>query len=273
MAEVRVLVLRAAGSNCDEETAFAFERAGASADRVHVNRLHERPALLEAYQVLAIPGGFTYGDDLGAGTVLANELVCRLRDQLAAFLDSGRLMIGICNGFQVLVKTGFLPALPEQETKVPGRESEDPRARDRQATLAWNLSARFEDRWVRLVVPPSKCVFTRGLPAVIELPVAHGEGRFMTRDEGTLQRLVESGQVVFQYGDAAGRPTEEYPANPNGSPLGIAGVCDPTGRVLGLMPHPERYVQGTHHPRWTRDGAKAEGDGLAIFRNAVAHFG
>jgi len=258
MATVRALVLRAAGSNCDEETAFAFDLAGAKADRVHVNRLREDPAQLEAYQVLAFPGGFTYGDDLGAGTVLANELVCWLREQLHAFLDAGKLMIGICNGFQVLVKMGFLP-------NVAGLDG------DRQATLAPNLSARFEDRWVRLRVGGHGCVFLRG-DDLIELPVAHGEGRFLTRDQAVRDALETAGQVVVRYADADGRPTEQYPDNPNGSPGGVAGVCDPTGRVFGLMPHPERHVLGVHHPRWTRQGAKPHGDGLQVFRNAVAYF-
>jgi len=258
MATVNVLVLRAAGTNCDEETAFAFDLAGAKAERVHVNRLRESPALLERYQVVAIPGGFTYGDDLGAGTVLANELLCSLRDQLEAFLDRDRLIIGICNGFQVLVKMDLLPRVADLDGQ-------------RQATLAPNLSARFEDRWVRLLVTAGRSAFVRD-DGIIELPVAHAEGRFDTRDETVLDHLKTDHQIVFQYGDADGRPTADYPANPNGSVRGIAGVCDPTGRVLGMMPHPERHVLGIHHPRWTRDGAQPTGDGLALFTNAVAYF-
>ena len=258
MAKVNVLVLRAAGTNCDEETAFAFELAGAEAQRVHVNRLRETPALLRRYEVLAIPGGFTYGDDLGAGTVLANELTCWLRDQLEAFLQAGRLIIGICNGFQVLVKMDLLP-------RVPGLDGQ------RQATLAPNLSARFEDRWVRLRVTAGRSAFVRD-QHLIELPVAHAEGRFAARDDAVLEQLKANNQIVFQYCDTDGRPTTEYPANPNGSVLGVAGVCDPTGRVLGMMPHPERHVLGVHHPRWTREGAKAQGDGLALFKNALAYF-
>ena len=258
MAKVNVLVLRAAGTNCDEETAFAFELAGATAERIHVNRLRENPSILDRYQVLALPGGFTYGDDLGAGTVLANELASSLRGPIEEFLEKDRLVIGICNGFQVLVKMGLLP-------RIPGPDG------CRQATLAPNLSARFEDRWVKLQVRAGRSVFVEQ-DGVIELPVAHAEGRFVARDEEVLRLLEANGQIVFQYCDPAGRPTTDYPANPNGSALGIAGVCDPTGRILGMMPHPERHVLGIHHPRWTRRGVEPEGDGLALFRNAVAYF-
>ncbi len=257
-APVSVLVLRAAGTNCDRETAVAFELAGARADRVHVNRIREDPARLDRYQVLALPGGFSYGDDLGAGKVLANELRFFLADALARFVDAGKLVIGICNGFQVLVKAGLLPAL-EGRGRV-------------EATLAGNDSNRFEARWTHLDCATDRTPFLRRGDR-LHLPVAHGEGKLVCRDPATLARLEASGQVCLRYVDGAGRPGA-YPVNPNGSEGDIAGLCDPTGRIFGLMPHPERHVEFHHHPRWTREGRGPgdEGDGLRVFRNAVAHF-
>jgi phosphoribosylformylglycinamidine synthase len=256
---VRVLVLRAAGSNCDRETAFAFERAGArAADRIHVNRLREDPSLLERYQVLAIPGGFTYGDDLGAGKVLANELRFFLAEPLARFVDAGKLVVGICNGFQVLVKAGLLPALAGR-----GRI---------EATLAGNDSGRFEARWVHVACESDRTPFLRRGDRLL-LPVAHGEGKLIVRDAATLEALEASGQVCLRYVDAEGR-RGPYPVNPNGSEGDIAGICDPTGRIFGLMPHPERHVEFHHHPHWTRAGRGPgdEGDGLRVLRNAVSYF-
>src|SRR5437588_1511361 len=255
MAIPRVLILRAPGANCDGETQFAFERAGAVAERVHVNRLRERPDLLKRYQVLVVPGGFTYGDDVAAGKILANQLAHFLGDELRRFRDAEKLILGICNGFQALLKAGLLMP-PDEDGPI--------------ATLAHNLTGRFEDRWVTLDVTPGRCPFLTGLGR-LELPVAHGEGRFVCREQWILQGLQQTEQVVLRYvsptGQAAG-----YPANPNGSEGDVAGLCDATGRVLGLMPHPERHVLPTQHPRWTRQGLAAEGDGLALFRNAVAYF-
>jgi len=254
MAQVRVAVLRAPGTNCDAETRFAFEQAGAQAELVHVQELVGRTKRLGDCQVLAIPGGFTYGDDIAAGRLAANELASRLRDELGAFLQAERLVIGICNGFQILVKAGMLPS-----GRVDGPQ---------EVTLTWNDSGRFEDRWVCLKPEFNVCVWTQGLEEVIELPVAHGEGKFVPRDPSVLERLVGFGQIVFHYVDPSEREAG-YPWNPNGSVGNIAGICDPTGRIFGLMPHPERHVVPTQHPRWTRDGAKAAGDGAAIFRNGV----
>lgn len=245
MANVRALVLRAAGTNCDLETVHAFERAGAEVERLHVNRLRERPQELERFRVLAIPGGFTYGDDLGAGRVLANELRCHLAEPLARFVEGGGLVIGICNGFQVLVKAGLLPGAGGA------------------ATLAQNDSGRFECRWIHLESTTDRTPFLRKGDR-LHLPTAHGEGKY----------IGPTGEVALRYvradGAAAGG---EYPANPSGSAGDVAGVCDPTGRIFGLMPHPERHIEFHHHPRWTREGIgpDREGDGLRVFRNAVEH--
>ena len=255
MTKPKVCVLRAAGTNCDGETVTACERAGAEAERVHVNRLIESPKLLSQYQMLIIPGGFTYGDDIAAGKVLAVQLANTLADAVAAFVDADKLVIGICNGFQVLVKTGLLPDGAIGPQKV---------------TLTSNDSNRFEDRWVTLRVDSSKSVFVEA-GGQLYLPVAHAEGKFVPGDERTLNRLRTSGQVVFRYVAPGGGPAD-YPHNPNGSVDDIAGICDDSGRILGLMPHPERHIEPWHHPQWTRKGLAPEGDGLAIFRNAVKHF-
>lgn len=255
MATPRVLILRAPGANCDVEAQFAFEQAGGTADRVHVNRLREQPALLQRYQILTIPGGFSYGDDVAAGKILANQLTHYLGEGLRRFRDGGKLILGICNGFQVLLKAGLLVP-PDEDGPV--------------ATLAQNECGHFEDRWVYLEVAPGSCPFLSGVGRM-QLPVAHGEGRFVCREEWLLQGLQQAGQVVLRYADAGGRPGP-FPVNPNGSQGDVAGLCDATGRVLGLMPHPERHVLPTQHPQWTRRGLAPEGDGLAIFRNAVGFF-
>lgn len=251
MTSPRALIVRAPGTNCDEETAAAWELAGASTATWHIGRLLEDPTALDQFQILTIPGGFSYGDDLGAGRILATRLGTALMDALHRFHDRGGLMLGVCNGFQVLIKAGLLPG------GSAGR-----------ATLAFNDSGHFEDRWIRLVPTPGRCPFiTDDEP--IELPVAHGEGKFALADQAGLGRLEAAGQVVLRYADESGRPTQAYPANPNGSLGAVAGLCDPSGRIFGLMPHPERHVDPLHHPRWTRQGPKSEGDGLRIFRNAV----
>lgn len=256
MPTPRVLILRAPGANCDIETQFAFETAGATAERIHINRLREQPAQLQRYQILVIPGGFTYGDDVAAGKILANQLAHFLGDALRKFRDRENLILGVCNGFQAILKAGLL--LPPDDDGP-------------QATLAHNTSGKFEDRWITLQATPGKCVFLKGIERM-HLPVAHGEGRFVTREPWILGGLEQSGQVVLRYVDPSGAPLA-FPANPNGSQGAVAGLCDATGRVLGLMPHPERHVLPTQHPRWTRNGLAAEGDGLALFRNAVRHFG
>ena len=254
MPRPRALIVRAPGTNCDEETAAAWAAAGAEPETWHIGRVLLTPGALDPFQVLTIPGGFSYGDDLGAGRILATRLGTVLVDALHRLHGRGGLILGICNGFQVLVRAGLLP----------GGASTDAAT----ATLAQNDSGRFESRWVRLAPRPGLCPFLTDAEQ-IELPVAHGEGKFLAADPATLPALEAAGQVVLRYADPTGEPTQVYPANPNGSPGAVAGLCDPTGRIFGLMPHPERHVDPLHHPRWTRSGPKPEGDGLRIFRNAV----
>ncbi len=271
MNRPKVCVLRTAGTNCDNETAFAFKKSGADAELVHVNSLVLGAKGLGGFQILALPGGFSYGDDVASGKIFANELRFKLIGQIKKFVADGKIIIGICNGFQILVKAGLLPGNGECA---------------QEATLTINDSGKFEDRWTYLLTtndqerseaepprrgrPTTNCVWTRNLPPVIYLPVAHGEGKFITRDNKVLARLKKSKQIVLQYCDEAGK-LAGYPDNPNGSEDNIAGICDETGRILGLMPHPERHALSTQHPRWTGEGHKGEGDGLQIFRNGVEY--
>ncbi|MEM1210824.1 MAG: phosphoribosylformylglycinamidine synthase subunit PurQ [Planctomycetota bacterium] len=250
----KTLIIRTAGTNCDAELAHAFRTAGAEPVTLHLNQLLADPAQFEAFQLIGFPGGFSYGDDIAAGRIFANRLRHGLLAPLQAAVARGVPMIGICNGFQVLVKLGLLPH-PVTATQT--------------TTLADNTSGRFIDRWVPMTVnPESPCVWTRGLvddgTTEFELPIAHGEGRFSAPDD-VLDGLEAHGQVALRYAEDV-----------NGSDRSIAGVCDPTGRVLGLMPHPERFTTATHHPAWTR---LAHADptwltqtppGLRIFESAVA---
>jgi phosphoribosylformylglycinamidine synthase len=273
----KVCVLRAPGTNCDVETAFAFESCGAVAERVHLFRVLEQPALLKDYQVLCVPGGFSYGDDIGSGVIFSRHLRNRLADALGEFVSRDTLALGICNGFQVLLKAGILPGpwLPPPVLESP-------------ATLTWNLNGKYTALWVKLAVEPGKCAFLQGM-SEIELPIAHGEGRIVVRNEAVLDEWEQNGQAVLRYaarnapalvGAGAGGTVEAgssrellpYPENPNGSTANIAGLCDPSGRVFGLMPHPERFLFATQHPRWTRLKLTGEGAGMQIFRNAVKYF-
>jgi len=250
MSKVSVLILRAPGTNCDAETAFAFQQAGAATSLVHVNQLIRHEKRLSDYQIMVVPGGFTYGDDIAAGTVLANELRLKMGEDIRKFVGDGGLILGICNGFQVLVKAGILPGLSEGDLPP--------------LTLAANDSGKFECRWVHLSVnKESPCVFTRGIDSMY-LPVAHGEGKVVA-DPEVLPQL----NVVLYYTDEQGNSKAGYPYNPNGSVENIAGICDSSGRIFALMPHPERHIRGTQHPQWTRQGAKEYGDGFQIFLNAV----
>lgn len=254
MKKPRVCILRTDGINCDEETFHAFEKAGAECRMVHVNQLRSGEEKLSLYQILALPGGFSYGDDVHSGKILAVELTSFLKDRLSAFVESGKLVIGICNGFQVLVRTGLLP---------------DRKLGEITTTLMVNDSGHFECRWINLLVEHTHCVFTRSLEGTrISVQVAHGEGKFFT-DKDTLQEIENRGQVVFRYVGTDGSPTVLYPANPNGSLNAVAGICDDTGRIMGMMPHPERYVEKTQHPNWRRMSDKSVPHGLAIFKNAV----
>ena len=277
MPAPRVCVLRAPGTNCDEETAFAFQSCGAVANRVHLFQLLENPKKLAEYQVLCVPGGFSYGDDIGAGVIFASQLRGHLGEALGEFLKADKLALGICNGFQVLLKAGLLPG---------GATSWPPRsdiAAD--ATLTWNDNGKYTALWVRLKCGGSKNVFLRGIDE-IDMPVAHGEGKLIARDPSILDRWQGNGQIALTYavGQAASLPPKQeqagslrcetlpFPTNPNGSMANIAGLGDPTGRVLGLMPHPERFLFATQHPHWTRLGLRGEGAGMQIFRNAVEYF-
>jgi phosphoribosylformylglycinamidine synthase I len=255
----RVLVLRTAGTNCNEETANAFQHCGAVVDQVHINRLIKREVALNDYHILALSGGFSYGDDLGSGRILANELRIHLAEDIKKFIADGKLVIGICNGFQILVKTGFLPG------PLTGKDGEH-----QSATLTLNDSAKFESRWIRLKTS-GRGPWLEGIKDVIYLPVAHGEGKFVTRDANFLKRLKSENQIAFTYCDDAGKPGE-YPVNPNGSTDDIAGITDQTGQILGLMPHPERFFFFTQCPSWTRlERTSDYGDGYKIFENGVRY--
>jgi phosphoribosylformylglycinamidine synthase I len=250
MNKVNVLVLRAPGTNCDGETAFAFQQAGAVSSLCHINQLIRRERRLSDYQILVFPGGFSYGDDIAAGKVQALELKVKLGEDIRQFVASGGLILGICNGFQVLAKASILPDINQQNAPP--------------LTLAANDSGKFECRWAHLsVARKSPCVFTQGIDSLY-LPVAHGEGKVVTDMRG----LREINAVVY-YTDELGNAEAGYPHNPNGSMNNIAGVCDPTGRIFALMPHPERHIRFTQHPQWTRKKPRESGDGFAIFENAV----
>lgn len=224
------------------ETKYAFELVGSKAELVHINQLVNHTIYLQDYDILVIPGGFTYGDDISAGKILANEIKFRLGEQIDRFVESQKLVLGICNGFQILVKLGLLPLGKIGEQVV---------------TLTNNTSGVFQCEWVRLKVEDSPCVFTQGMDE-LDLPIAHAEGRFVAQEE-VIKKLFAKNQVVMRYKDY----------NPNGSISDIAGICDPTGRIFGLMPHPERFIFNTQHPKWTKQ--KVEPHGLLIFNNAVKY--
>ncbi|MCF7908885.1 MAG: phosphoribosylformylglycinamidine synthase I [Candidatus Omnitrophica bacterium] len=246
----KTLIIRTAGINCDKETEFAFNLAGADTKLAHINYIKEKPDL-SSYQILCIPGGFSYGDDLGAGKILSLEFLCWLRESLQGFIDKGGLILGICNGFQVLVKTGILPDIDFKQ----------------KVTLTNNDSDRFEDRWVYLRVS-SESVWLKGLDEVIRLPIAHGEGKFYA-ESSILDKIELNNQIALRYVDSQGDEAS-YPFNPNGSLKAIAGICDSSGRVLGLMPHPERFIFEHHWPLWK--DKKISPQGLGFFKNAVNYF-
>lgn len=250
-----IAILKADGTNCEIETAHACGLVGAKADILPMNTLRSGAATLAEYDALIIPGGFSYGDDVAGGQVMAIELMSRLRDQLGDFAAARKPILGICNGFQVLVRTGLLPF------GAPG---------DAEVAMVQNRSGRFECRWVRMSIESGAGDgFLEGLPETLEMPMAHAEGRFFT-DPETLSRIEDAGLVALRYSGQDGAPTDEYPANPNGSLSAIAGVADPSGRILGLMPHPERFTERYQHPDWRGRPDDGEPHGILFFRKFVA---
>jgi phosphoribosylformylglycinamidine synthase I len=269
-APPRALVLTGYGINCDYETTHACELAGFRADRVHLNDMIGGLRRLFDFKLLVFPGGFSYGDDLGSGVAFSSKIRLnedgRLFDALMEYVQRGGLVLGVCNGFQILVRLGIIPALGD-------------RYGEQQVTMAPNQQGYFIDRWVNLIVEPGNgSVFTRGLKR-LRLPVRHGEGRLLVPEEGLLRQLEENRRVVLRYCDGDGRPSQEFPHNPNGSLNSIAGICDSTGRVFGLMPHPEAALNLYRYPDWMRMRERArragkelseKGDGCSIFEGAFS---
>lgn len=255
MKQPKALVMEGYGINCEYESAHCVAEAGGIAKRVHINDLVDGRERLRDYQILILPGGFSFADNLGAATVWAAKLKHSIFPEMLAFIRRKKLIIGVCNGFQAMAKLGILPAT-------------DGNYNQQSVTLTANEKGRFEDRWVSLRInPKSNCVFTRGVKSLY-LPVRHGEGRFLPKDKAVLEALERNNQIVAQYSNDKGK-IAGYPHNPNGSANSIAAVCDPSGRLFGIMPHPEAYNHRVCHPRWTREKLPEEGLGMAIFRNAV----
>lgn len=263
---VKSIVLTGNGTNCEREMAHACRLAGSDeVDIVYIHDILSGEKRLDDYHFLILPGGFLDGDDLGAAQAAANRIIHArvkgggepLREQFRRFIDGGKLILGVCNGFQLMVKLGILPAVDGEYFRQT-------------VTLTFNDSGRFEDRWVWISInEKSPCVFTRGLKKVY-LPVRHGEGKFMARSAAILKRLHRQQQVVARYcTQDSDRPAMTYPDNPNGAVDAIAGICNETGRLYGMMPHPDAYTHRTNHPRWTREELPEEGMGLAFFKNAV----
>ena len=254
----RVMVFYGSGENCHDEIVFAYERVGGKPEKVLYKAFLKKPRTLRDFQILDFPGGFMDGDDLGSAKAMAFRFRNNddVMEELERYLKKGGLLKGTCNGFQLLVKTGILPGL-------------DGNYKNNSMTLTYNDSGRFEDRWVNLEMDGEKCVWTKGIKR-LELPVRHGEGKIVT-DERTLERLNEEGLIVGRYVGRNGKRHPGYPWNPNGSEDDIAMICDPTGRILGLMPHPEAYLKGTNHPKWTREALPEKGLGLLFFDNGVQY--
>ena len=255
MTRPRALILRSAGTNCDAETAFAFESCGAQSTIVPLQPFLERPAMLRDYQILAIPGGFSYGDDILAGKVMGLELAQLAGPEVVKLVERGGIAIGICNGFQVLVQMGLLPGLA-----APFGAPE--------VTLTDNDVNRYQDRWVHLQVTSDRCVFLEK-GTTLFVPMAHAEGKLVPRDEPTRRRLFAEQRVVLRYVGPNGEENPPFPFNPNGAVDAIAGLTDRTGRILGLMPHPERHFFPWQHPTWTRDGLADVPDGRKVFERGV----
>lgn len=247
---VDVCILTGFGINSDYESKFAFELGGAEkVERVHVNSLINKTDSLENYQILMFPGGFSFGDHLGSGRVLANKFRYSLREELTKFIHADKLIFGVCNGFQIIVKMGILPAF-------------DGKYYEQTVSLVGNKSGQFESRWVRLNPHKSRCIWTQGYDIPLDVPVRHGEGQFVVKNDGVLKRLWEEHLIAFTYDE------DKYPRNPNGALNAIAGICDESGHIFGMMPHPECHLHNYNHPHWTR-GVKPQINGLKIFQNAV----
>jgi phosphoribosylformylglycinamidine synthase subunit PurQ / glutaminase len=260
MSSVKTLIITGFGLNCEKETSAAFETAGSEVSRIHLNDLLEEPTKLDEFQILAFIGGFSFGDHLGAGTVFSNRVKYGLKQQLEEFIDAGKLIIGICNGFQTITRMGIVPA-------IDGLFKQD-------VALQHNDSGVFRDSWVTLKInAESPCIFTQGID-LLPVPIRHGEGKFVPMNDEVLTQLEEGGYVAVRYADpVSGEQTSGFPLNPNGSVNDIAGICDKSGRVFGLMPHPEAYLSPFNHPHWTHQKINgtlpAEGLGMKMFRNAV----
>ena len=260
---VPILIITGYGLNCEAESAFAWQQAGAAPKCVHLNDLLERPAQLHDFAALMFIGGFSYGDHMGSGLVFAHRLRHHIRDELQKFIADGKLILGVCNGFQIMTKLGLLPGLGGDYFSQT-------------VSLMQNDCGHFQNFWVKLrFEKKSPCVFTRGLD-VLPLPVRHGEGKIFTTDKTVIEKIESQNCVPCRYADpATGAATMEFPHNPNGSLNAIAGLCDPTGRIFGLMPHPEAYLFPENHPQWDLQKIRGElpekGLGLKIFENAVAH--
>lgn len=251
----KALILQAHGTNRDYDVAEALTLAGSDPESVPLNHLRSGKKYFKDYQMLVLAGGFSYADALGAGKLLAIDLNAYFVDEINQFVNSEKPVIGICNGFQALIKSGILPG-----TKPNGEN----------ATLTFNAQGHFECRWVTLKPVSQTCIWTKGLNDSIECPIAHGEGNFQTPENFPLSSFVKQDQIALTYIHADGSPTNgEYPANPNGSILDIAGICNPQGNVLGLMPHPENHIHPFQHPNWTRGGNAHSG--LALFQNGVKY--
>jgi phosphoribosylformylglycinamidine synthase len=250
----QVAVLKTDGINCDEETSYAFEKAGARTEIIHLNQLQGKEKSFADFQIVVIPGGFSYGDDIASGRVMAIELQTQFADMLLEHAQKERFIIGICNGFQVLLQTGLLPfgeMVPLDKIR---------------ASLTTHNSGKFESRWVYISPQMSVCPFVvTGEP--LRMPVAHGEGKFVTKPE-TLSQLEQGEQITFRYARVDGSATMDYPANPNGSCQAVAAICDPKGRIFGMMPHPERNVEIYHDPNFRRKRG-GEPDGLKFIRNII----